>query len=149
VARFYSALPYGFEAGIPLVALADESETAMLSLRLAMGQEARFKRASRLELAAAIAAAYADPGQPQPPAAPEPGPQHAAGPATRFRVIVRLHDTEPVDADAFDSVVAAKARAIEIAEQLATDDGAGPFVHGRFLRPDAVVSVDIVEESAR
>ncbi len=54
VARFYSALPYGFEAGVPLVALADVSETAMLSLRLALGGEARFARAARLELAAAI-----------------------------------------------------------------------------------------------
>jgi Type II secretion system (T2SS), protein E, N-terminal domain len=142
LARFYSALPYGFEAGIPLVALADESETAMLSLRLAMGREARFARASRIELGAAINAAYVDPNQSQPPAEPAV----PAGQTTRYRVIIRLQGSEPVDADAFDSAVAAKARAVEIAEQLASVDGTWPFIHGRFLRPDTVVSVDIVEE---
>jgi|tagenome__1003787_1003787.scaffolds.fasta_scaffold20702285_2 hypothetical protein len=135
VARFYTALPYAFERGVPVVALADESETAMQSLRLALAREARFVRAGRLDLVAAIAAAYAEPRTPR-----------AA--ARRFRVVVRLTNDELVDVAAFGAAPEARVRAAELVEQLARSEDPWPFVRGRFLRPDAVVSVDIVEEAA-
>jgi hypothetical protein len=132
VARFYTALPYAFEQGVPLVALADESETAMQSLRLALGREARFVRAGRLDLVAAIGSAYAGPRPP----------------AIRYRVVVRLTTDELVDVAAYGAAPDAKTRAAELVDQLARSDDPWPFVRGRFLRPDAVVSVDIVEEAA-
>lgn len=144
VARFYSALPYGFEAGVPLVALADASDTAMLSLRLAVGCEPRFARAAPLDVAAAIAEAYSDKAESARLASLSPAPRAES----RYRVLVRLHGPESVDAGTFGGIDDAKVRAIEIADQLTGDEGTWPFVHGRFLRPEAVASVDIVEEHA-
>jgi Type II secretion system (T2SS), protein E, N-terminal domain len=134
VARFYTALPYAFEEGVPLVALADESETAMKSLRLALGRDARFVRAGRLDLLAAIASAYTEP--------------RSAATGRRFRVVVRLSNDELVDVASFGAAPAARTRAAELVDQLASGDDPWPFVRGRFLRPDAVVSVDIVEDAA-
>ena len=68
--------------------------------------------------------------------------------ADGFRVVVRLSNDEVVDVDTFDGVPEAKTRALELVEQLGHGDDRWPFVHGRFLRPDAVVSVDIVEAAA-
>jgi Type II secretion system (T2SS), protein E, N-terminal domain len=146
VARFYSALPYGFESGVPLVALADATATAILSLRLAIGCEPRFARASRLDLAAAIAEAYSDTAEVERLALLVPAPR--AESLRKFRVIVRLHGSESVDAGVFEGVDAAKDRAVEIADQITGVEGSWPFVHGRFLRPESVASVDIVEEAA-
>ena len=72
----------------------------------------------------------------------------AAPQATRFRVVIRLSGAEPVEAGAFDGVGDAKNRALEIVGQLTSEDGSWPYFRGRFLRPDAIVSVDIVEETA-
>jgi hypothetical protein len=69
-------------------------------------------------------------------------------PTTRFRVVIRLSGAEPVEAGAFDAVGEAKDRAFEIVGQLTSEDGSWPYFRGRYLRPDAIVSVDIVEETA-
>jgi hypothetical protein len=67
---------------------------------------------------------------------------------TRFRVVIRLSGAEPVEAGAFNAVGEAKDRAFEIVGQLTSEDGSWPYFRGRYLRPDAIVSVDIVEETA-
>ena len=113
----------------------------MLSLRLALGTDARFVRAPRIELAVAISEAYADPTQP-----PAKQPEVPAGPAIRYRVLVRLREGDPVDAGLYHDLDGASARANEIADQIGGVDGTWPFVHGRFLRPEAITSVDVVEE---
>ena len=80
---------------------------------------------------------------------PEPAPAlETAPPTTRFRVVIRLSGAEPVEAGAFDGVGEAKDRAFEIVGQLTSEDGSWPYFRGRYLRPDAIVSVDIVEETA-
>ena len=74
--------------------------------------------------------------------------QAETAPTTRFRVVIRLSGAEPVEAGAFDAVGEAKDRAFEIVGQLTSEDGSWPYFRGRFLRPDAIVSVDIVEETS-
>jgi len=84
--------------------------------------------------------------------ADEPGTETAPAaettPTTRFRVVIRLSGAEPVEAGAFNAVGEAKDRAFEIVGQLTSEDGSWPYFRGRYLRPDAIVSVDIVEETA-
>ena len=59
-----------------------------------------------------------------------------------------LSGAEPVEAGAFDAVGEAKDCAFEIVGQLTSEAGSWPYFRGRYLRPDAIVSVDIVEETA-
>jgi ribonuclease E len=80
--------------------------------------------------------------------ATETAPEVETTPTTRFRVVIRLSGAEPVEAGGFDAVGEAKDRAFEIVGQLTSEDGSWPYFRGRYLRPDAIVSVDIVEETA-
>ena len=61
---------------------------------------------------------------------------------------MRLTNDDLIDVAVFGAAPAARVRAAELVEQLAKGDDPWPFVRGRFLRPDSVVSVDIVEEPA-
>jgi hypothetical protein len=94
------------------------------------------------------------PPAPLPPAAAEPSPV-AAEPASprassgAYHVGIRLTTGERVEAGAFPSLVTAKEQARTIMLQLASaDESAWPFVSGRFLKPDTIVSVDIAEPTA-
>jgi ribonuclease E len=80
--------------------------------------------------------------------ATETAPEAKITPTTRFRVVIRLSGAEPVEAGAFDAVGDAEHRAFEIVGQLTSENGSWPYFRGRYLRPDAIVSVDIVEETA-
>jgi hypothetical protein len=93
--------------------------------------------------------------EPEPVAAPEPvvAPEPAAAPAAptpatsqRVKVFVRLTSGERVDAGTFDGAERAKERGAEIARTLAGDAPEWPFVAGRFLRPDTIVSLDVEPE---
>ena len=92
---------------------------------------------------------------PAPPApAPAPAPAIAAVPdpepepvlqtvsPTTAEIFVRLSNGERVPAGSFDSEAAAEDRAGELMQAL---DGQGewPRLDGRFIRPDAVVSIDV------
>jgi hypothetical protein len=104
---------------------------------------------------APVAPPPAEPAAPQPaPAAPERTP--AAAPAREpqlqpapvagvaHRLSVRLTNGERVEMGAFDDLEAAKAAAKALMAQVAAADGGDwPFVSGRFLKPDTIVSVDI------
>ena len=94
------------------------------------------------------------------PVTPEPEPAplriappqepvlEAAGPIT-FRVVIRLSNNDRVEAAVVGDPVAAKAQAKALIRYIAGKDGADwPYVGGRFLRPDAIVSVDLVEQTA-
>lgn len=77
------------------------------------------------------------------PPASQPAPP-AEAPATHH-LSVRLTNGERVDAGAYTDLEAAKQQAKALMAQVAAaDDGDWPFVNGRFLKPDTIVSVDIV-----
>jgi hypothetical protein len=87
--------------------------------------------------------------EPEPAADPEPAPPPpaAAQPTgQRVKVFVRLTSGERVDAGSFGSLDEAKERGAEIARTLAADAPEWPFVAGRFLRPETVVSLDVEPE---
>jgi hypothetical protein len=79
------------------------------------------------------------------PVEPEPTPPPVVVTPTgqRVKVFVRLTSGDRVDAGTFDGLDAAKARGAEIARTLAGEAPEWPFVAGRFLRPETIVSVDV------
>ena len=97
--------------------------------------------------------AYNEPAA-EPEPEPEPVPPAAAAAATaavqptgqRIKVFVRLTSGECVDAGTFSGLDEAKERGAEIAGTLAGDSPEWPFVAGRFLRPDTIVSLDVEPE---
>jgi hypothetical protein len=83
------------------------------------------------------------------PTAPEPVPTFQ-DPFARshglFRVVVRLRDSEGVEIGEFRDFGTAMEGAQEVIEQFsAATDTNWPFYAGRFIRPDLIVSVDVVE----
>jgi Type II secretion system (T2SS), protein E, N-terminal domain len=95
----------------------------------------------------------APPPAPYPPAAvePEPAPDVVEPPAEQpapWRMTIRLTNGERVEAGDFPDQAAAKLEARTIMGQIAdADSDEWPFVNGRFLKPDTIVSVDIAELS--
>lgn len=88
---------------------------------------------------------------PYPPAASAPAPADEPPPAggTRYEVTIRLANGERVDAGTFQELGAAKEAAKALMAQVdAAGQGEWPFVSGRFLKPDTIVSVDIAELAA-
>jgi hypothetical protein len=66
--------------------------------------------------------------------------------ATDFRVVVRMKEGEGVEVGSFRDFGTAMEGAQEVIEQFSNaTDGQWPFYAGRFLRPDLIVSVDVVE----
>jgi hypothetical protein len=83
--------------------------------------------------------------------APEPQPasagpvEPAPAPSAIYRLSVRLTNGERVEAGAYGDLEAAKQQAKALMAQFAAADGGDwPFVNGRFLKPDTIVSVDIL-----
>jgi hypothetical protein len=82
---------------------------------------------------------------PPPQAVPVAGEATEAGTAVTIRVVIRLSNNDRVEAAVVGDPIAAKAQAKALIRYIAGKDGADwPFVGGRFLRPDAIVSVDLV-----
>jgi hypothetical protein len=89
----------------------------------------------------------------QPAAEPEPAPEPAVAPpagpeaaGTPWRMTIRLTNGERVDAGEFPNEETAKQEAKAIMMRVATaDQDDWPYVSGRFLKPDTIVSVDIAE----
>ncbi|HEU4450577.1 MAG TPA: hypothetical protein VFR63_11445 [Gaiellaceae bacterium] len=85
-----------------------------------------------------------------PPAAsrPDADTRARANAGALFRVSVRLTNGERVDAGAFAEPAAAQECARAVMAQVAgSGQGEWPFVSGRFLKPDTIVSVDIDEHA--
>lgn len=109
------------------------------------------------------AAAQPEPeAQPEPTPEPEPDLQPEPEPAAPelvvaetpvaeestalWRVLIRLTNGERVDAGDFSDPEGAKQHARSLMSHLAdAEQGDWPFVDGRFLKPDTIVSVDIAE----
>jgi hypothetical protein len=63
-----------------------------------------------------------------------------------FSVVVRLKDAEGVEVGSFRDFGTAMEGAQEVIDQFSTaTEGKWPFYAGRFIRPDLIVSVDVVE----
>ena len=63
-----------------------------------------------------------------------------------FRVVVRMKEGEGVEVGSFRDFGTAMEGAQEVIEQFsAATEGQWPFYAGRFIRPDLIVSVDVVE----
>ncbi len=62
-----------------------------------------------------------------------------------YRVVVRLNDGDGVDVGVFEDFGTAMAGAQEVIEQFSEADGSWPFYAGRFIRPDLIVSVDVLD----
>ncbi len=83
---------------------------------------------------------------PEPDPELEPAALALVGPKVGFRLVVRLQDGERVEIGEFEDFGTAKEAAQEAIEQFTT--GAAdtwPFYAGSFIRPDLIVSVDLVE----
>lgn len=79
------------------------------------------------------------------PAAPEPARRQE----TLVEVVVRLTGGDTALVARFTDFEEAKASALSLVHGLCRGDaGDWPFIGGRFLRPGAVVSVDVVESDA-
>jgi hypothetical protein len=91
-----------------------------------------------------VVAAPVEPTQPapQPEAAVEPTPD--TGVDLTWTVVLRLADGERVEVGAFPGEAEAVDGARVIVAQLSTE-GSWPFFAGRFIRPEGIVSVDLVE----
>jgi hypothetical protein len=79
-------------------------------------------------------------------AEPEPQVVKFVEPApieTIARVFVRLSNGERVEAGSFDDIAVARTRAEEVVQQVSQSDNGWPFFGGRFIRPEAIVSVDV------
>jgi hypothetical protein len=73
-------------------------------------------------------------------------PPPAAAPGAAYRVSIRLTSGERMTVAECEDVGEAKGYAKALTKQLgATDSDDWPFVNGRFLKPDTIVSVDVEE----
>jgi hypothetical protein len=79
----------------------------------------------------------------EPIAAPAPQPELEP----TWAVVLRLANGERLELGSFAGEAAAVEQARIVVTQVSTDGG-WPFVGGRFIRPDAIVSVDLVEHEA-
>jgi type II secretion system (T2SS) protein E len=100
-------------------------------------------------VAEAQEAAPDEPAEPAPtlvPAAEQPADD--AQPTTHV-VLVRLRDGEPVRIGEHPNAAAASAQAAKTVGQISSAAAGGkwPFFDGRYLSPDTIVSVDLLEES--
>jgi hypothetical protein len=165
-AELYAALPIELDAGLPVVAISDPTnEAAMESVTAAFGSEIRFAVAATSELASALERAYdALEPPPVPTPASEPKTQPTPDPnapsdsgaaahgapsgARKFHVAVRLVNSEAVEVGSYATAAEAEAEAAAVVKRLASAGPAEwPSVRGRFLRPDAIVSVDVVDDA--
>jgi hypothetical protein len=93
-----------------------------------------------------------DPFRAAPAVAPMPSPpaepallEQLAHSRGGYRVVVRLNDGHGVDVGEFKDFGTAMEGAQEVIEQFTNADGSWPFYAGRFIRPDLIVSVDVVD----
>jgi hypothetical protein len=83
---------------------------------------------------------------PEPVASPEIEELFAAQRSGQFKVVVRLSEGDGVEVGEFRDFGTAMEGAQEVIEQFSTaTEGQWPFYAGRFIRPDLIVSVDVVD----
>jgi hypothetical protein len=79
-------------------------------------------------------------------AEPEPAP----APTSIHAVLIRLREGDVLEVGTFPTAAEAAARAQDVVRQIAAAEGEAtwPFFGERYLRPDAIVSVDLHEDAA-
>jgi hypothetical protein len=99
-----------------------------------------------IQVVAPAAPVDLEPPAPEPPAVEEQAFElpAAAPQAGAFRVVVRLSDGDGVEVGEFRDFGTAMEGAQEVIEQFSNANGSWPFYAGRFIRPDLIVSVDVV-----
>jgi hypothetical protein len=65
-----------------------------------------------------------------------------------FRVVVRLSDGDGVEVGEFRDFGTAMQGAQEVIDQFSHSNGTWPFYAGRFIRPDLIISVDVVDAAS-
>lgn len=94
------------------------------------------------------------PPVPKPAPMPEPAQAPTIEPAFItpqrgvFKVVVRLKEGDGVEVGEFPDFGTAMEGAQEVIEQFANANGSWPFYAGRFIRPDLIISVDVVDGNA-
>ena len=84
---------------------------------------------------------------PAPPLqAPAPNPDEDA--VMTWSVVLRLVDGDRAEIGAFHSAAEAKEHAQYVVRQISTEHG-WPFFDGRYIRPEAIISVDLAEPEGR
>ena len=88
------------------------------------------------------------PAQAPPPEAPAPEAPAQEEPASLTAVILRLTDGTLLEVGKFPTVAEAAAEAQEVVIEIAAADrnGGWPFFAQRYLRPDLIASVDLIEQ---
>jgi hypothetical protein len=96
------------------------------------------------------AVASVEPSTPEPPPVDEPAFERpvVAPHAGAFRVIVRLSDGDGVEVGEFGDFGTAMQGAQEVIDQFSHSNGTWPFYAGRFIRPDLIISVDVVDAAS-
>ena len=79
------------------------------------------------------------------PAPAEPELPVNGSQAGAFRVVVRLSDGDGVEVGEFRDFGTAMQGAQEVIDQFSHSNGSWPFYAGRFIRPDLIISVDVVD----
>jgi hypothetical protein len=79
------------------------------------------------------------------PAAPVIEPAFITPGRGVFKVVVRLKEGDGVEVGQFPDFGTAMGAAQEVIEQFSNANGSWPFYAGRFIRPDLIISVDVVE----
>ena len=84
----------------------------------------------------------------EPPVSPTPAGHQSTPPGhDQRRVVIRLRDGETIQVGAAPTREGAVALARETIARLDVPEGEWPFVCDRFIRPDAIVSVDVLRWS--
>lgn len=102
------------------------------------------------EPAVELPAVALEPPAPEPPAVEEPVFElPAVAPHVgAFRVVVRLSDGDGVEVGEFRDFGTAMQGAQEVIDQFSHSNGSWPFYAGRFIRPDLIISVDVVDAAS-
>jgi hypothetical protein len=85
---------------------------------------------------------------PEPPATPA-GESSSESSRGVFELVLRLADGDLIPIGSFDTVEDAQGKAAEVVKQFAEiKEGGWPFIGGRFLRPETIVSIDVEQHGS-
>jgi len=82
------------------------------------------------------------PAAPAPPA-PEEAPQPATPSSLAFHLYIRLSTGERIDANTFSDLKDARLHAEDLVKKLASNSHVWPHFGGRYIRPEAIISIDV------
>ncbi len=83
----------------------------------------------------------------EPPTSPGEEARSAEVLEGQYELVLRLVDGDRISIGTFASLDEARGQAGEVVKQFAeVKEGSWPFIGGRFLRPDTIVSIDVEEE---